>query len=863
MATADPHTPQTSNSALKSSAEALVAGLSWGGVMLLVFGFWMRSKYLGAADGKIVTNIFLIAGVASFALAAWQAFTLWFQKLDPSARTAALEQQRRVFSYILLGAGIGFILMAFALGFEKKGGNYGFNKDNFAETFGTLLLGLIALGFGYFLQQPRETQPSIFAKLVTMVPTLKLAVVLLWVGAGILLWFVYDRNKADYMSALPEMLGLILIMIFLIAGLIWLNTGNLDEVSMRKFVLFAGGSLGVILFLTTLWQAYLWRQDILLGGITAWQGPNAWKFWLCAYVLFGTLVLMFVSFNLARTDIRKDVVLRRIMYGYAAVVQGLLVIGMLAIFNVVVYALVPFSFDWTKSRGAYAIADSSKNLIAGLKQEAHIFVILPRNHPASQDLRNMLDNCEAIAVKDRFQVAYVSPDINQTKFLELLRFFPQILPDTSFRTAGQGVLIVYGPMPTVENHKTPSAFVPERALYDQERPMGPGQKPKVSFKGEEALMKELKFLVEGRKKRKIYFLQGNDEVDINKGDREPRQDFTRSMNTLGMEFLVERLTADNYEVSGLNFNPEPLAAKKPVANMVHVRAGADKKKNIPDDCHTLVIAAPSKQLPPEALDAIERYMDQRSGRMLVFADVVADENYTKLRSTGLEQLLKRYGVELTDEFIIRQPVRGNLGEALDVRGTPPSHTEHLLARQFIGRSVGLDSYPRVVRPVAEERRYKAETILQIDPAMGGIYYVEKDVQLLDLIGKLQPYLIGMEKDRLKLVTHALREPVSVGVAVSDNENNKPRLVVFGDAEFVTNLDLIIMSRQPRALNYALTASALEWLAEREGMGIPPNEKTFVSLDPSVDYWRMVLAPLWAMTLVFVGLGGGFWLVRRR
>ena len=57
------------------------------------------------------------------------------------------------------------------------------------------------------------------------------------------------------------------------------------------------------------------------------------------------------------------------MYGYDAIVQAMLLIGILTILNIVIYALAPFSFDWTQSRGAYALADSSKNLIAKLPKE--------------------------------------------------------------------------------------------------------------------------------------------------------------------------------------------------------------------------------------------------------------------------------------------------------------------------------------------------------------------------------------------------------------------------------------------------------------------------------------------------------------
>src|SRR4051812_35668087 len=103
---------------LKSTALSLFVGFAWGAVMLIVFGFWIRSKYEG--ERAVITNIFLAAGVASAALAIWQAFALWIKNETDEQKTATLENQRRVFSYVLLAAGIGLIVMAFVLGFGKQ-----------------------------------------------------------------------------------------------------------------------------------------------------------------------------------------------------------------------------------------------------------------------------------------------------------------------------------------------------------------------------------------------------------------------------------------------------------------------------------------------------------------------------------------------------------------------------------------------------------------------------------------------------------------------------------------------------------------------------------------------------------------------
>jgi hypothetical protein len=466
----------------------------------------------------------------------------------------------------------------------------------------------------------------------------------------------------------------------------------------------------------------------------------------------------------------------------------------------------------------------------------------------------MLDNCQAIAPRDRLKIKYISPDVNQLDFVALLRIFPEILPDPNVPGAGQGILIVYGPMPTKEDEKTLRAFIGERKLYDT-TPSKPGEKPKLTYKGEGEIFKELKFLTEGRKKRKIYFLQGNDEVDMNDDMISmPRTDFRRSFAKTGIGRLVDRLGADNYDVYGLSFNAEAPGAEKN-QKMIYAKE-ANKKKTVPSDCDTLIIAGVTKTLPQDTLDAIDRYMDDPKAKLMVFVDVVADDTYGKLQNSGLETMLQRYGVDVTNEFLIRHPER-QLREALQLPAVTPDRSENALARQFAGRTLTMRFSARVVKP-GQGMGFKADTILQVETRPPRLIYAEKDVQLLN-IEKLLSFLEEMAKDPQARAFRRAKEPVSVAVAVSDKDN-KPRMVVFGDTEFITNLDL---AQSPRDINYSMFASALDWMAEREDLGLKYDEHNLIVLDESVDYWRMVLVPMWVLTLASIGLGAGFWLVRRK
>jgi ABC-type uncharacterized transport system len=859
----------------KSTAIALLVGLAWGALMLVIFGFWMRFKY-DNAPRPIITNIFLLAGVASAVLAIWQAFTLWFKSESPEQRYASLEQQRRIFSYVFLVGGLGLLVMACFLGIGQKPGssNYTFLWDNFAESFGVLLFGIIALFSGYVLQMPTGDNVSPIQFLVDKVPMLKISLLVIAVLClGTLIWIVVTKRTTidravvvggvpilSWTDFFPELTALLFTSMLCLGCFLWLNTGKFDEFGVRLFVLIFGGSVGLILFCETIARAIIWRQDILLGGSVAWQGPDAWKFWLCSYLMFTALALMFFSFNLARTDIRKNVALRRVMYGYDAIVQMLLLIGVLFILNVVIYALYPFTFEWTRNRGAYDLSDSSKNLIANLKEETHVFVLITQATPYYKDVRNLLDNCQAIS-NHKLDVKYISPDADRGPFAELARKFPAIFPEGTAVDSVRGILIVYGKMPTGENDKGTYAFVPDRKLVDVEGGR-PGEKPKYLFNGEVEILKEIKFLVDKQKKRKIYVLQGEGAVDLdNFESRIERRSVKGELSALGIGIFADQLAKDNYEVVGLNFGTE-VPGEKTRANIVYVKEGPDKRKDVPDDCQTLIVAGIAKPLPKETLDAIERYMerggpDKTGGRMIVFLEDFVDLEGTTLRNNGIEEVLRRYGVEVTNDIPLRL-MENERDDPRLIKATPPRNTEHALAKQFLGETLFMKRGARIVKPAEMGGRFKAETLLQLDfrpnEAREGI--IVKDVKaLLDPIGYAEELAKGG-----KLMELRKREPIPVAVAVTETNGSAPRLVVFGDTEFITNRELVYFSRGP---NYDIAVSSIDWMAGRESLGARPRSHDFVSIDATAPFWQMVLLPGWLMFLGFISLGVAVWVVRRR
>jgi hypothetical protein len=869
-----PHPTDLGRSAPHATARALFAGLAWGGVMLFMFRFWILAKHGDSAS--IVANIVGVAGGAALALALWQAFTLWFKADSPEQKIASLNQQRQLFSYVLLFVGLGLIVLAFYLGIGKRSGaTVGFIRDNLAESIGALFLGLIALGSGYYLTLQAEASGSPIAFLSDKVPLLKLImIVLAVVSLGTFIYIIYrgwvadrgidvpvgDRSaigSAFFVAWLPELFALVFFSVLCVGCLLWLNSGDTSETNMRMFVLIFGGATGVILFFMALGRTFTWREDILYSGSAGWQGENAWHFWLCAYLLCFSLVLMFASFNLARTDIRKNAALRRLLYGYDAVAQCLLLVGILIVLNIVVYALMPFTFDWTQARGAYALADSTRNTVMGLKKDISAYVLMSPGAEGYKDVRLLMENAHAL--NNKLTVHYLSPDTNPAEFDKLARMFPKLLPDSAMGEGSRGVLLVAGPLPTREKQETPQyAFVPNNKIFEVERPRHKEEKPKQVFKGESEIIRELRFLLQDRKKHKIYVLQGNGELDMSNMQQDERPDFTEPNSTAGFGFFMKRLEIDNYEASGLSFEKE---LGKKAQNIVLAKQGVDKKKHIPDDCEVLIIPGPSKKIPEETLDAIERYLD-RGGRAMAFLGVVLDTKTGALVDTGLEGLLRRYGVETSGDVVLRFPVHETQDDVRRLFVVPNRSSENVLAREF-SQTMSRDPIVfrragRTLKAAEGHGKFRAEAIAHYVSGRpeGTAYAVVKKA---DVLPRAQSHMIEMSKDPAKRGSIAANEPIPAIIAVSEGE--KPRLLVFAGVEPISNLDQARFKSGD--IVYAFVVSGLEWMGERESIGAQPKVTQFYQVSPTLNRLRMYNLPAWLMLLTVAGLGVGVWVVRRR
>jgi hypothetical protein len=661
----------------------------------------------------------------------------------------------------------------------------------------------------------------------------------------------------------PELIGL------LIAGFAAFFSGMYIFISvdppmppetLRGVLAVLGMVIGGLLMLVSLGRGFFWFDEIFRGGLTGLSGDGGWRFWLVAYQFLAGIGLILAALSMWQSDVRSSASVRRTVLGYGTIVGGLLALILFVVGNVFVALKAPYTYNWSQTRGLASLNKASQNLLAGLTEPTTLYILMQPGGPLYTDIRNFAGNCQAYT--NKITVTYVDPKNDPVKYNQLALRFKEIDPDTRspFDEANQGVLIVYGTMPDDVKQPVPHAFIPERRLYeiDQKASRTGGGKATLILKAESEIIRELAFLADKSQKRKIYFLQGDGTLDINANDPVSRRNPSFELTKLGAGKLVDRLRKDNFDVRGLSFGvAPPKDAPKDISFLGDV--SSSKKLEIPEDCDTLVVAGASSQISQAGLDAMERYMDQR-GKMIVAFDVVTDPKFTAMRKSGMEDFVKKYGVTATDLVLYRYPQPQDaslLGNSFRdprlVVATAPAKPPTLLAKQFLNAPVLFWS-AREIRP-GTSAKYQVAPFLQVDRRSSVIWADDTIAGLVDF----ERYSLELRRTgRLKELYSPEPIPVAVTVSEGTGETAKPRMVVFGDAEFMSNEDMTLSE-----INNDVVASSIDWMSEKSFVGPRPKESSTYSFGPAADADILQYGPIWTMLVVTAILGVGVWLVRRK
>src|SRR5262249_37679689 len=139
---------------------------------------------------------------------------------------------------------------------------------------------------------------------------------------------------------------------------------------LRLELMVLGGLVGLATALLGFVLPFTVYREQLGAGLDSWRKNPAALIW-SGLATFGGLALMFASLQLGRGLERQNQNIRRLIYGYNAVLTGLLLLAVLALPNVLAYA-EPFTrffgrpFDWTKT-DINSIDVKMRNLLAETK----------------------------------------------------------------------------------------------------------------------------------------------------------------------------------------------------------------------------------------------------------------------------------------------------------------------------------------------------------------------------------------------------------------------------------------------------------------------------------------------------------------
>ena len=268
-----------------------------------------------------------------------------------------------------------------------------------------------------------------------------------------------------------------------------------------------------------------------------------------------------------------------------------------------------------------------------------------------------------------------------------------------------------------------------------------------------------------------------------------------------------------------------------------------------------------------ALQALRDYLG-RGGKMIALLDTTIDRTTGEMARTGLEDLLAEYDVETTNHRVLARVLvlfGGGVGVTSEITTmVADAQREHPVARSVLGLEAHFPQ-PRVVRPAgppadtahSAPQRLRAVTLLETSKNAWAESNLTTDRVRPDSPGNLPG-------------------PLSLAVAVSESSappqppmfgrpppptNEKPRLIVFGDADFLANA----FGSQPASSSYPLFMNSVNWLRGRlESIGIPPKEPESLTLTVSASKaYALVWVPTVSLLVFLITCGVSVWIIRHR
>ncbi len=293
-----------------------------------------------------------------------------------------------------------------------------------------------------------------------------------------------------------------------------------------------------------------------------------------------------------------------------------------------------------------------------------------------------------------------------------------------------------------------------------------GNNKEILYKWDEGKITNAIIKVTRKEKKKIYFLTGHGENDIN------------DVSEKGFSKTKDALENEGYEIKTI------LLARE---------------KEIPEDASVFIVNGPKKDLLKSEAEKIEEYIDS-GGKALLLIDPGNFQN--------IEKLVNDYGIILGNNIIVDK-----MSQLLGADFRTPvvsKYEDHPITKDF-----NVICFFPLCRSVDLRTNAKEGVTSQILAKTGEGSWAETDINMLDK-GKAI-----FEKDKDK------KGPIGV-IAISDlkikDSDKMGRMVVFGDSDFISNPYINLSGNKDLFLN------TVSYLAEEEDLiSIRPKKSEDIPL----------------------------------
>jgi len=421
----------------------------------------------------------------------------------------------------------------------------------------------------------------------------------------------------------------------------------------------------------------------------------------------------------------------------------------------------------------YTLSEKTENILSDLPENIEVVVFMTPATSMYDQVHELLERYKAAS--DKISVEYIDPDREPLKTTQLAEEFGVQAADT--------VVFVLG-------DRTKYVTSDQMAEMDYSG-MQYGQGPTMrAFKGEEQFTSAILSLV-APDVPKVYFVTGHGEASL-EGGGGPAD---RSLSVLGDTLKRENMEAED----------------------VSLLSG-----EVPADADVVAIVGPTRAYTESEVSALEAFLDG-GGRVLVALDPLIEPAGT-MRPTRLEEMLATRGVVVNDDLVVdpsrRLPFYDLSAVYLD---DFPSHPV----------TSGLEGFAvlfTVARSLTADDAQATVLVQTSDEGWG-----ETDLGML-LRG--EPVAVDDGDNAGPAVVAVAVEGAGDEAEAGEAEVSEPttyRLVVFGDSDFMTDIDIA------NAGNAVLAGNAFNWLAARDTLvGIPPRDVEQVSLFLTQQQMRILL-----------------------